>query len=266
MKFGIIHYRAPGATLEAFLDYAAVTGFDAVELRAADIWPEGEGDGQKRAAQVRKMLDERRLGLAAVSAGNDFVVLDEEAIGHQIDRMGQLSRLATIAGAKVLRTEGGRRKAQVPPNREGEAIAACLKRCVAFAHRDDIVLAVDNHGQVTNDPQLLIGVLRAVGSDRVGANLDTANFRAAGHSVEACRAIYDQVAPLVLHTHMKDCIGQLPDYHCQVLGEGEVDLNHAVTALKRAGYAGTYTAEWEGQGDSAAAYAACLAWMKQHID
>ena len=128
-------------------------------------------------------------------------------------------------------------------------------------------LAVDNHGHVTNNPSVLVQALRTVGSSRVGSNLDTANFRWAGHSVEACRDIYDAVAPYALHTHVKDCVGSAPDYRCTVLGEGEVDVSYAIQALRRAGYDGDYTVEWEGaqDEDGAVAYAQCLAWMRQHV-
>lgn len=268
MKFGIIHYQAPGNTMEEFLDYVAETGFDVVELQCNDIWPEGEEQPERRAEQVRGLLDQRGVGASALSTGNDFVLLDEQLVAQQIERMERLSRLACIVGARVLRTEGGSRKDDVPADRESEAIAECLKRCVDFAERDDTYLAVDNHGYVSNDPNVLVPALKAVGSPRIGTNLDTANYRWSGQSVEACRDIYDAVAPFAVHTHMKDCIGtQESGYRGTVLGQGEVDVVHALAALKRAGYKGPYIAEWEGgkDEDKGACYAECLAWLRQNV-
>ena len=269
MPFGVIHYRAPGDTLEAFLDYAADTGFDVVELQAVDAWPEGNESPERRAEEVRRMLDARGVAASALATSNDFVVLDEAVIDHQLHRMARLSKLAVIIGAKILRTEGGRRKPEVPKERESEAIAECLKRCLEFAEKDDTYLAVDNHGQVTNEPEILLSALRSVGSPRAGSNLDTANIRWADHDLDTCRDFYDAVAPLVLHTHIKDCIGTCVDgsYVGTIHGQGEVDLPHALRALKQVGYDGAYTAEWEGPGDddSGVAYAECLAWMRQNI-
>ena len=167
-----------------------------------------------------------------------------------------------------MRMEGGNRKSQVPREREAESIATHLKRCVSFAERDEVVLALDNHGVVTNDVDLLERVLSEVDSPRVGANLDTANFRWAGHDIEYCRSSYDRLAPRVLYVHLKDCIGSGPDYRGTILGDGEVDLLHAVAVLGRASYQGTYTAEWEGGADenSGNAYQRCLDWMKKHIE
>jgi len=267
--FGIIHYRAPGDTLEQFLDYAAQTGFDTVELAAKDIWPDGEQSPQTRAEHARRLLEQRGLAASALATGNDFVLLEEEPIRGQIERMEQFSRLAVTVGAPVLRTEGGIRKKEVPPHMEGRAIGECLKRCVAFAERDNISLAVDNHGLVTNDPAVLFEALEIADSPRMGSNLDTANFHWAGHSVQTCRDLYDRVAPRVQHVHLKDCTGTHLEnsYVGTVQGEGNVDLLHAVAALRRAGYDGAYTAEWEGPADQDGreAYARCLEWMRANI-
>lgn len=266
MKFGVIHYKTPGDTLEAFLDWAAQTGFDAVELNCHDIGFDAD-QPQQEVQRVRKLIDQRGLSVSAVSALNDFVVLEEDQVEHQVERMGRMCDLVGALGTNVLRTEGGQAKPQVPPDRYTEAIAECLKRCQPFLDRNDIYLAVDNHGVVTNDPDLQIRIFEAVGSDRVGANLDTANYRWSGHSIEKCRQIYDRIAPYARHTHFKDCTGSRPtnDYLSTVLGKGEVDLLHAVSALRHANYQGVYCAEWEGKGDCGQAYAGCLAWMKQHV-
>jgi len=269
MKFGLIHYRAPGDTLEQFLDYAADTGFEAVELMPADVWPEGEDAPERRAETVRGFLDARGLVAGALGTGNDFVVLEPQRIQDQVERMERFGRLAAILGAGILRTEGGQRKDEVPADREAEAIGECLKRCVPFAERLDISLAVDNHGFVTNDPQILLGALDAADSPRIGANLDTANVHWAGNSRQVCCDFYDRVAPRVLHTHIKDCTGSAPEsnYRGTVAGEGDVDLQHALQALRRVGYDGIYAAEWEGPGheDGGVAYARCLDWMKRNI-
>ena len=266
MKFGLIHHKAPGDTLEAFLDWAAQAGFDVVELRCDQVGFDSD-QPQQAFERVRKLVDQRGLAVSAVSALNDFVVLEEDQVQHQVERMGRLCGLVGTLGTNVLRTEGGKPKPEVPPEKYAEAMTECLKRCQPFLERDDVYLAVDNHGVVTNDPDLQIRVFEAVGSDHVGANLDTANYRWAGHSVEQCRQIYDRIAPYARHTHFKDCTGSrvTNDYLSTIFGEGEVDLMYAVTALGQANYQGVYCAEWEGKGDSGQAYAGCLAWMKRHV-
>ena len=265
MKFCLIHHNTPGDTLEAFLDYAAETGFDSVELTISDVWSDETDPTEREAERVRKMLEARGLEVAAVSSENDFIVIEEDQIRAQVERMARICKFAQLVGTHIIRTEGGSRKKEIPVENECAAMAECLKRCLGFVEKDGIYLGVDNHGVVTNDAELQLKLFSMVDSPNVGATLDTMNYRWMGHPVETCNRFYDLIAPRVFHTHVKDGTGSQKDYVGRVLGDGEIDLNHALAALKRVGYQGVYCAEWEGRGDKAQGYAKCLEWMKQHI-
>ena len=81
-EFGLIHYNFRG-TLEEFLDYASETGFQCTELSIRDIWNEKEGQSleaaKEQAQLVKEMLTSRGLRASAISAGNTFLLPDEEA-------------------------------------------------------------------------------------------------------------------------------------------------------------------------------------------
>ena len=264
MLSALIHYNAPGETIEEFLDYAAETGFEAVELQWRDVWPE-DGDPEKKAERVRKLLDERRLKCSQLAAGNDFVVWEDEAVEAQVERMERICRLAQILGAPCIRTEGGQPKDAVPEELWPVAIANCVLNCLDFVEEMGVILAIDNHGYVTNNVDVLISVLEYVDSPLVGTNLDTMNYRWYGYPVETLPYIYERVAPWVKHTHLKDGTGSRKEYKGCALGEGEIPLEAAVGALKRAGYQGVWCAEYEGPRDtSAEGYSSCLSWIKAH--
>ncbi|MDP6112210.1 MAG: sugar phosphate isomerase/epimerase family protein [Planctomycetota bacterium] len=265
MNFGIIHYNAPGESLEEFLDYAAETGFNSVELFVGDAWHDGVDSPEAEAERVRALVESKGLSVCAVGSGNDFVLLDENEIQQQVVRMERVCKLTALLGTNVIRTEGGRRKDEVPFEKERDAMAECLKRCREFIERDEIYLGVDNHGHVTNDGELQVRIFEEVDSPFVGATMDTMNYHWMGHDIETCNRFYDLVAPYVFHTHMKDGTGSQREYVGHSLGEGNVDLPHACTALKNANYKGAYCAEWEGRGDKAEGYARCLEWMKANI-
>ena len=265
MKLGLIHYNTPGETLEEFLDYAADTGFDAVELFSSVALNDEVESPEKEAERVRELVASRGLTVCALGAGNDFVVLDEEQVLAQVERMERVCQIALLMGTNVIRTEGGQRKDAVPEEKECEAMAGCLKRCREFIERDGVLLGVDNHGVVTNDGDLQLRLFQMVDSPNVGSTLDTMNYRWMGHSVETCNRFYDLIAPYVFHTHMKDGTGSRETYVGHILGEGEIDLAHAASALKKANYEGAYCAEWEGRGDKGEGYAGCLKWMKGNL-
>jgi len=107
MKFGVIHYNTPGETLAEFLDWAAATGFQYVELTCEDLGAEGSQNPHAEAEKVRGMLEQRDLKASAVAAHNDFVVLEADEVAQQMKRLKLVCELAQIAGTDVLRTEGG---------------------------------------------------------------------------------------------------------------------------------------------------------------
>ena len=265
MKYGLIHYNIEG-TAEEVVRWAADAGFDAIEISHKDIWPGGTDEPEKAAEALRKVMDEAGIEASALASGNDFAVLDPEVVKAQVERMERLAGVAKILGTNVFRTEGGRPKDEVPPERHVEAMAGCLERCLDFAERLDVYFAVDNHGTITNDADLQLELFERVGSKRVGSNLDTMNYRWMGHDLETCNRFYDIIAPYVLHTHLKDGRGARADYKGTGLGEGEIDLAHAVRALKKAGYKGVWCAEFEDKTvDGRTGYAQCLEWMKTNI-
>jgi sugar phosphate isomerase/epimerase len=264
-KIGVIHYNFPEFSLSDFLRYAEETGYEYVELAVADVWADEIRVQEKRAEAVRKEVDVRGLMVSALSAANDFIQLDEEAIQFQVDRMERVCALAQILGTDVIRTEGGQSKKEVPEQRQLEAMAGCLIRCGDFIERDEMLLAVDNHGLVTNDGDLQVALFEKVGSKRVGANLDTMNYRWFGHDLEAVGRFYEIIAPYTFHTHMKDGTGSRQNYVGVALGEGEIDLKKTIRCLRAAGYEGVFCSEYEGKEDSAVGYRKCYEYLREHV-
>lgn len=268
MKIGVIHYNFPGYSLTDFLKYASETGYGYVELAIGDVWGADVDNPEQKAESVRKEVESFGLKVSALSAGNDFIVLAEEEIKAQVERMGRICKLANILKTNAIRTEGGRPKDSVPQERWVEAMAGCLTRCVDFAEKNDVNLAVDNHGHVTNDGDLQVELFKRVGSDRVGANLDTMNYRWAGHSLEEIAHYYEIVAPYTFHSHMKDGTGSLKEYRGAALGDGEIDLKHAIKCLRDAGYDGVWCTEYEGREGADTGflgYKKCCDWLKANL-
>ena len=265
MKIGVIHYNFPGYSFTDFLKYASETGYGYVELSIGDVWGQGVDNLERKAEEVRKELESFGLKVSALSAGNDFVVLEEEEIKAQVERMGRICGLANILETDAIRTEGGRPKDSVPKERWVEAMAGCLTRCIDYAEKNDVRLAVDNHGHVTNDGDLQIELFQRVDSDRVGANMDTMNYRWAGHSLDRIAHFYEIVAPHTFHTHMKDGTGSLREYRGAALGKGEIDLKYAIKCLRDAGYDGVWCTEYEGREGSDVGYRKCFEWLKANL-
>jgi sugar phosphate isomerase/epimerase len=265
-KLGFIHYNWPGFSFDDFLRFAAENGAGYVELQLTDVCEDDNFD-EERATQVRVQVEGYGLKVSALAARNDFVQSDPDAVAFEVDRMQRVAQLATIlCDEPILRSEGGAPKDSVPQEFWADALYECFARCTSFADNMGVTLAIDNHGIVTNDGNLLIGLLQRLNHPRIGSNLDTMNFRWADNSVEECNRFYQELAPFVKHTHLKDGRGSFKEYQGEALGEGEIDLLHALQCLKNVGYNGVYLAEYEGsETANGVGYGKCLEWMKAHI-
>ncbi|MBD3182174.1 TIM barrel protein [Candidatus Poribacteria bacterium] len=267
-KIGVIHYNFPGLSFTDYLKYAKDTGYEYLELAISDVWTPEIDNPEAKAEEVRKEVESFGLKVSALSAGNDFVVLDEEKIKAQVERMNRICGLGNILGAYAIRTEGGSPKDSVPEEKWVDAMAGCLVRCVDAAEKNNIKLAVDNHGYITNDGDLQVELFEKVGSDWVGANMDTMNYRWAGHTLQELAHYYEIVAPYTFHTHMKDGTGSLSNYKGAALGDGEIDLEYAVKCLKDAEYDGVWCSEYEGPEGADTGflgYTKCYKWLKENI-
>ncbi len=273
-KIGVIHYNWPDFSFEDFLRTAAEQGYGFVELMLQDILPDGDCSGddsqmREAAQKVRRQVESHGLQISALGAGNDFAQIDPESIEHQVARMKTVSRLTRELGDEtVVRSEGGNYKETIPEGAPEvwNAMYECFSRCKPFLDELGVSLAIDNHGLVTNEGDKFIALLDRLDHPRLGSNLDTMNFRWWGNSIETCNTYYTQLAPRVLHVHLKDGFDGRENYKGQALGEGEVDLQHAINALKDVNYSGVFTAEYEGpEPQNGIGYGKCAQWMKQNL-
>lgn len=268
-EFGLVHYNFPG-TLEEFLSYAQKNGFSCTELMPSDVWSEKSNESfanaRERAERVRDLLETYGVRAAAVAPGNDFILDDEDSLKAQVERMYHMAELARMVGTDLLRIDGGSPKPHIPVEKARyiDMIVKGISLCLEFVEKEGFRMALDNHGLVTNDADLQAEVIRQVGSKHVGANMDTMNYRWAGHDLDTVSRFYSTIAPYVMHTHFKDGIGSLREYQGTALGEGEIPLSDAVAALKDAGYQGPWLVEYEGKVPIEG-FRLGLEWLQAHL-
>lgn len=216
---------------------------------------------------MKAQVENYGLKVSALASRNDFLQPNSDAVAVQVARMKSVAHLAQIlCDEPILRSEGGAPKDSVPQEQWGDALYECFSRCTDFADEMGVTLAIDNHGIVTNNGDLLIALLNRLNHPRIGSNLDTMNFRWANNSIEDCHRFYSELAPFVKHTHLKDGTGSFKEYRGEALGEGEIDLQHALQSLRAVHYSGVYLAEYEGEEtENGIGYGKCLEWMKRHV-
>lgn len=228
---------APRMTMFQFVDLAADMECDAVE--PTSYWfPPDVDDGYLRRLQQHAFL--QGLDISGTAIRNDFCVADPDARAAEIAAVrGWLDR-ASALGAPVVRVFGG----NVPKGEDEDATAArvvaAIEELLPHAVERGVTIALENHGGITDTPEQLLRIVRAVRAPHggFGVNLDTGNFHGADPYADVAA-----LAPYAVNVQVKTEIRR---------GDGPkepADLERMIQILRDARYAGYVVLEYEAAED-----------------
>jgi sugar phosphate isomerase/epimerase len=223
---------------------AALDELASLRLSRVEIWLGHAGEGPEA---VRRLLRERAMGAAAVSAGG-FYAPDSDVIPRTFELAEALDVPVVVACVPpaVLDTVVER----VPPG---------------------VTLCVENHWDQALATSRELGAVLAR-QPRIAACLDTGHALLAGEAPERAVAA---LASRVCHVHLKDAA--FPSLHERLIGRrlrrrflkrpepvapgtGALDVARVRRALEAVGYEGTVTVEHEGSEPTAALELLLEAW------
>lgn len=241
--------KKPAMTLFDFIDRAAGWPVSAVELTSY-FFADTTDDYLDR---LKARCAAKRLAVSGVPVRSDFAHADAGRRRAEVEQVNAWVDRAARLGAATVRVFAGNLV-------KGADVAAArtravdgLQACGAHAAKRGVKLGVENHaGGLTDTAADLLALVAAVGSPAVGVNLDTGNFRTADPyrdlELAAPKAVSVQVKTDVTPANKPTAAADYP---------------RVVTLLRKAGYAGVVTLEYEGKADPATAVPAELALLKK---
>ena len=235
-------------------------GFEAIEF--IDL-PGGSLEEQKEYARaIRKKADELNMTVNAYTIGGQLYLGSAEADEAEVERLKGQVDVAEILGAGVMRHDCIYRLYKEGKGRSFDlmlpTIAENARKITEYASSKGIRTCVENHGYIAQDSDRMERLFNAVDHENFGLLVDMGNFSCADE--DNVRAV-SRVAPYAIHAHAKDMhLSQepLPGYGqtrgCNyfkgaVIGNGDVDVKRCVEILKRVGYDGYLSIEFEGSED-----------------
>jgi len=205
-------------------------------------------------ADLKARLQEEGASVAALLLHTDFS-------GDQADKHAAFTvRAAHVAqqlGVSAIRLDPLTSKSELSREQICDNVARHIKEILAQTKNTGVEFGLENHGVVGNDPRFLDDVFAAVGDDRLGMTLDTANFYWSGMPLSEVYATLEHFAPRAKHTHFKSIAypenvretRREPDsgyaQYCMPLDKGDFDLVRVIRILRDAGYAGSLCIEDE---------------------
>lgn len=258
------------------IDKAREIGLDAIEFTQLP------GETFEERCELAKKLRERAdsLGMPIIShtVGANLYQGSAEADAAEVERIKRQLDIAKILGAPVLRhdlcwsipKEGAVRSFdQMIPT-----LAKNTKEITEYAANLGIRTCSENHGHVAQDSDRMERFFNAVSHENYGLLVDIGNFVCVD---EDNVTAVSRVAPYAIHAHAKDFHlskdkkegwGQSRGcnyYKGAVLGEGDVDVKRCIEVLKRAGYDGYLSIEFEGSEDCIEGISKGFAYLKTLI-
>lgn len=281
MKIGVITDCFKKSHYEG-IETAAKLGLDGVQVYATtgEFSPETLTSEQKET--YKKLLKEKGLVVSALCGDmGGYGFENEEDNAERIEKTNRIVDLAVEFDTKVVTTHIG----VIPEDKNNPRYNVMLKAltaCGLYAKEKGVTLAIETGPEKA---KTLLAFLQDT-KGGVGVNLDPANFTMVTGQ-DAVEAVY-LLKDYIVHTHAKDGVmldkNQDPTdvYHafavggvdalnaCEgfkevPLGEGEVDWDNYLKALKEIGFDGFLTIERETGDDPCADIVKAVDFLRKKL-
>ena len=220
---------------------------------------------EELAPRLARESEAQGLPIICYTVRADF--LRAESLEGEIERLcGQVDTAAAL-GAKLMRHDATRGFDEPLAACQGfaQALPILAQGCRAvteYAAARGIATMVENHGFFCQDSGRVAALVGAVGHPNFGALVDVGNFMCADEDPAKATGL---LAPMAKHVHAKDFHVKSGTYddpgegwfrsrggnylRGAIIGHGEAPLRQCLCNLKRAGYDGYVSIEFEGMED-----------------
>lgn len=287
MKISVSSYsysqyiRAGKLTQLTAIDKAKEMGFDAIEFTDID-GAEDINLQKENAAKLKEHADSLDMVINAYTIGANLAKPTEEERAAEVERLKGQLEVAKILGANLMRHDVCYSLGKTGFTRSFDLmlpyLADSARKVTEYGETLGIRTCSENHGFIAQDSDRMERLFNAVNHDNYGLLVDIGNFTCVDedHTLAVSR-----VAPYAIHAHAKDFkISKGTPYgSCNqiltrggnyivgtAIGEGDVPVKQCLNILKRAGYSGYLSIEFEGLGDCVDGIARGLGNLKKMLD
>ena len=249
----------------AVIAKAQEMSFEAIEFSTFQL-----PDGESALTFAPKVRDEcARVGIEIVNytIAADFLNGSGGDWQAEAERLKEEVRIAQILGAPGMRHDATRGfpAGHAGPRGFADALPTLVAGCRAiteYAANLGIKTMVENHGYFCQDSERVERLVNGVNHPNFGVLIDIGNFLCVD---EDPATAVGRLAPYAFHVHAKDFhikSGMAPDpgrgwsrsrggnyWRGAIVGHGEVPLVQCLSVLKKAGYDGVVSIEFEGLED-----------------
>ena len=249
MKLAFSTLGCPEWTLEQVIAAGQRFGYAGIEFRGLlahlDLVEVPEFAPAQIAA-TRRRLEDAGLGVSCLASSVSVVAATTSDIDRHtaVEHARRYIELAKELRAPCIRLFCGNVPATLDHGTAMDYAADTLRKIGDFAAEHGVIAAVETHDDFTRS-ELLMELIRLTRHPAVQVLWDIHHpYRLSGETIEHTMHYLDGH---IADTHVKDSVlnADGEGYTYVPLGQGDVPLLEALRALKKAGYDGYLTLEWE---------------------
>ena len=253
-------------------------GFDAMEF--SGINPHDGSTPEEYAKMLRAEADKMEFPIVSFVSGADLINGREgRTPEEEVEFVKKMVNIGAILGVKSVRHDvlyslGAYKSfdALLP------TLAERVTEIAEYAKEKGIKTCVENHGFICQDPERVEKLFNAVKSDNFGLLCDMGNFLCADADPAKAVAL---VAPYAIFVHAKDFYVKPGNQDAPggghflsrggnylkgtIIGHGVVPVKQCLRILKKAGYDGYVSIEFEGMEENIEALTIGLANLRRFI-
>ena len=259
-------------------DKAKELGFEGIEFINLN-WNGLCEDELQTAKEIKAYCEKIGLEIIAYTVGANFLA---EEIQGELIRLKKCVDIAAAMGAPIMRHDVLYELKKQPLYNYRTAIAEIapyVREISEYAKEKGVRTCTENHGYIMQDPARVEELILAVNHENYGWLCDIGNFLCADADPAKSTAI---AAPYAVHVHAKDFLVKTGErkkpqgygiitnagnyLRGTVIGHGDVPIGNCINALKKSGYDGWVSIEFEGPEENIEALRNGLANLKAIIE
>jgi sugar phosphate isomerase/epimerase len=239
--------------LRDFYRFCQAAGIEGVELW--DLHLPKEPD-QAFIHETRQELHALNLPLTTIAVNNhEFTSLDAEERRHDVVKVKRWIDVVAAFDCSVLRVLPGELKALNTHHAERyPLVRSAFEECLDYAQTRNVTLAIENCPREAK-PDAVVELVKDLDTPFLRTCPDIGNLPQAGRY-----QAWQNLIPYAVHAHAK-----LFDFD-QEGEETTIDYSQTMSILRKSGFKGYLSAEFEGDGDEAAGVRQGLALIHRHMN
>lgn len=235
-------------------------GYEGVEIVRGD---QSDKEMRALAALLKAQSEEAGIPIIAYMVGADFI---KNGLENEVERLKGEAEIAALMGAPRMRHDSSAGYAAdgapVPFEEALPVIIEGYRRVTEFAAGLGVKTMIENHGYFLQDSCRVKRLVEGVDHPNFGWLTDMGNFMCADEDSVSAMTL---AAPMAVHAHAKDFhykkAGEFVpangwfstrggnSLRGAIIGNGAVDVPACLALLKKAGYDGWLSVEFEGVED-----------------